>query len=163
MMNGKTLQDIPFIFIGVDIGENIGAMGDGVLRYGDAVYLGTAKTNRAVPSMWRIGDDIAQRPTNAADYFETEGEQARKRFWHEFGHHVQQQYGVTNAAEYVSPVLEKKPLATLGNIKMKELAPSDYACINVREWFAENFSLYAMGRKDLLSKEFLNMMEGILK
>ena len=86
--------------------------------------------------------------------------------YHEFGHHVHQMKYVTKdtyqyGGGYISKV--EKDLRSL-TIKFPVKSPSNYAKVNDKEWFAENFSLYSMGkRKDLIDPKFIELIEGLQK
>ena len=43
----------------------------------------------------------------------------------------------------------------LGNIRIARTSATRYSNKNTSEWFAENFSLYAMDRKDLVDPNFI--------
>ena len=94
--------------------------------------------------------------------------QKRSVAYHEFGHHVHQTLETSrDRSRYSQKVTETK----LGEYYRKasgsdkerklnakgrtSLYPSRYAQKNEKEWFAENFSAYHMGRNDLVSPEWL--------
>jgi hypothetical protein len=89
--------------------------------------------------------------------------QKRSVAYHEFGHHIHQSLETT-----VDNMLTETKLNTFYNKavnsqKQKELLaqgktslyPSRYAQSNDKEWFAENFSAYHMGRNEIVSPEWL--------
>ena len=89
--------------------------------------------------------------------------QKRSVAYHEFGHHVHQTLETT-----VDNALTEKKLAifyrkAVQSRKQKELLaqgktslyPSRYSQKNSKEWFAENFSAYHMGRNEIVSPEWL--------
>ena len=55
---------------------------------------------------------------------------------------------------FVSPI-EKK----LASIRIKGTSSTRYSETNTKEWFAENFSLYAMDKKDLVDPNFIKFFE----
>jgi SPP1 gp7 family putative phage head morphogenesis protein len=89
--------------------------------------------------------------------------QKRSVSYHEFGHHVHQSLETTGldsvteqklADFYVKAVNSKKQRDLLAQGKTS-LYPSRYSQANSKEWFAENFSAYHMGRNDIVSPEWL--------
>lgn len=57
----------------------------------------------------------------------------------------------------------EKPLENkLNKIKnINQHSPSNYGATNTREWFAENFSLFYMGKEDLVAPEFIKILQEI--
>lgn len=100
------------------------------------------------PSTWRPGQPATSRPFGAEDYISDPVARVRLVLWHEFGHHLHQQYKVTDAATYrLNPPLEQV-LARL--FRDRRVSPSRYADTNPKEWFAESYALYHIGRQDLI-------------
>jgi hypothetical protein len=63
-----------------------------------------------------------------------------------------------------------KNVGTVKNKKMVWADPSipdrqagEYGLTNEKEWFAENFALYYMDRKDLVDPLFVQLIESMLK
>jgi UDP-N-acetylmuramate-alanine ligase len=77
--------------------------------------------------------------------------------YHEFAHHVHQMKYVNNNPDYgvrFIPLVEKK----LTQVVARQSA-TKYGSTNNKEWFAENFSLYEMGRKDIVDPRFIQFIE----
>jgi len=150
----------------------LAAMGDGKLklnakgldRISEGVASGLArtnfKTNNKLKTLanWKHGDSIRLRPTVGYEYFDNELDQLRQVMYHEFGHHVHQMKYVTkNTLEYGNayiPIVEKQITQITSRI-----FPTNYAKANGVEWFAENFSLYSMGKIDLIDPKFIKLIE----
>jgi hypothetical protein len=165
-------------------GTAIMSMGDGVLKVNPDRLSFTASQKRFVDGMnrinktnvslatyksWKYGDKSIDwrykgkkydRPFGVDDYLDNDLEKLRSTMYHEFGHHVHQMKYVnkdtTNYGNFLfKPKVEEK-LLTLTNKKY----PSNYSKTNNKEWFAENFSLYEMGkRKDLIDPQFIKLIE----
>lgn len=120
-------------------------------------------------SLWKIGDDVKDRPFNSVDYFEGI-DKARSVLFHEFGHHVHQMHQKKAPRRVESPPLEKElfvlfsrkfPRTAEGRKNLEKLS-SSYATTDRFEWFAENFSLYMMGRKDLVDDDVKEIIERLI-
>ena len=136
----------------------------GLDRISKGVSSGLARTNFKTNSKlktlanWKHGDNIRLRPTVGYEYFDNELDQLRQVMYHEFGHHVHQMKYVTkNTLEYGNayiPIVEKQITQITSRI-----FPTNYAKANGVEWFAENFSLYSMGKIDLIDPKFIKLIE----
>ena len=93
------------------------------------------------------------RPHNAFYFFEEEMDRFRNILYHEFGHQVHQMKNKT-FENYNLPPIEK---AMLG--KRISGGATRYSNSNSKEWFAENFSLYHMGREKLVDPKFIEFLE----
>ena len=104
------------------------------------------------------------RPHNAFNYFTDELDKVRNILYHEFGHQIHQMRFIEKAdviKEYleneygfISPI-EKK----LASVRIKGTSATRYTEKNTKEWFAENFSLYVMDKKDLVDPNFIKFFE----
>lgn len=116
-------------------------------------------------STWKIGDNLENRPWSVKSYTKGSDQSMRSTTLHEFGHQIHQQFGVTTFNELRNPPFE----SVLNSLFRRKgiVKPSEYSGKNSKEWFAENFSLYARNRKDLVDptlKDLLQQMEkGIVK
>lgn len=156
----------------------LASMGDGVLAVSKRA---TVTVGRRMPALMeqrtakaieygkaRPGNGVAV-PANALDYFSNEVESLRSVLWHEFGHHVHQQFKVTSRAEYLGAAgrntteLESRLRALIAERRAKGevFLPSRYANTNMKEFFAENFSLYKMGRRELISPWVVDVIQKI--
>lgn len=142
------------------------------------------KTSRVAEkevSEWKIGDDPAQRPWTADAYFDNPVDRMRSLLYHETAHHVHDYY---LASGYVAKTAEGKVVRAVPRIvtelqrrfakfKLSPLSkessatktahfPSRYSTTNALEWWAENFSLYMMGRMDLVEPELKQLIEEML-
>jgi len=126
------------------------AMGDGLLaiRGSDASksLAGWFKQRQ-----WDFGDSPDRRPRVSTDLFAPE-DQVSALVWHETGHHMAQQYGVTDVKTYRNPPLDAEIkaawLASGKGAKSSTLRSEQ----DHHEWFAENYALAKMGRINLVDK-----------
>ncbi len=131
----------------------IASMGDGVLnlnvRHNILERTGTEVTK------WKKGDSLYDRPFTADSFFEDKLDKIRSTFYHEFGHHIHQQKFVKNAGDYYLPQVE----ADLKKLRrFRGGSSTTYAEQNKYEWFAENFSLYELGKTELVDPNFLKFL-----
>jgi len=151
---------------------SLAAMGDGSLklnpkqldRISSGIKANLARTNDKANTKlktlanWKHGDSIRTRPLVGYEYFDNELDQLRQVMYHEFGHHVHQMKYVTkNTLDYGTkfiPKVEKQITQIAGRI-----FPTNYAKTNGAEYFAENFSLYSMGKTDLVDPKFIKLIE----
>ena len=137
----------------------------------DILPLSTRNTKLST-AKWKIGDGFAKAPYNAMSYFDNPIDRMRQLFYHEFGHHVHQMYGLnkkykdlgTALKEYKRPPVERKlPTVTNKALDKNKVYASQYMAHDSQEYFAEQFGLYFMDRKDLVDPKFKNLIEDILK
>jgi len=131
-----------------------GSMGDGILSVTKLFDVTAAPLQPPTP--YKLSDGKSGRPGGTAQYFATNKERMEKTMWHEFGHHIHQTFGVNDFTSYKDPPLESRLVAILkneinrvGGVGSLEF-PSDYAKKNSKEYFAECYCLYKMGRNDLV-------------
>jgi len=164
-------------------GNAVMAMGDGVLKVNpDKLNFSLAqkkfvdgmnKINKTNVSMatykkWKYGDKtinwkykgkIYDRPFGVDHYLDNDLEKLRQTMYHEFGHHVHQMKYVNKDTSNYGIGFISKVESQITQITSKKY-PSNYAKKNFHEWFAENFSLYEMGkRKDLIDPQFIKLIE----
>lgn len=108
---------------------------------------------------WKVGDPLKDRPHNALEFFDEGVDSIRNTIYHEYGHQVHQQYNVKTISGYQAPPLERVLDKIITN--KSRVTPTRYADTNYKEFFAESFSLYHMGRKDLLDPVFIKLMESL--
>lgn len=115
-------------------------------------------------STWKPGDGAKTRPFTVDAYFSDGVDKARSTLFHEFGHHVHQYLKKQGPRrQFGAPPLERD----LSSYYRRELYAdpnrilSKYGTTNEHEWFAESFSAYVMGRRDLLGPAALELLEGI--
>lgn len=127
---------------------------------------GRASRQAARPqSTWRPGDNVADRPYSAAYYYPEGMDRARSTLFHEFAHHVHQQ--LNRVGTYTRPLetrlgeLWREARANVANHRNRQA--STYATTNQYEWFAENFSLFVMGKTDLVDPILRDLIEGIFR
>ena len=105
------------------------------------------------------------RPWSVKDYQDNDFDQFRSTIFHELGHHIHQMYGAKMDVKYgrrVLPPVEK--LFRSGKYSAKKRkSSSEYGDTNYEEWFAENFSLYFLGRKDKADQLFIDLIEKLLE
>ena len=112
---------------------------------------------------WKRGDRLGERPWSAKEYFDDGLDQTRSLMYHEFGHHVHQLSQVKNRGTYVNPPVEKLLKSVRDKGGISETGPSMYSRKNQAEWFAENFSLYFMDKKDLVAPEFKSLIKAVME
>lgn len=122
-------------------------------------------------SEWKPGDDISKRPFNTVEYF-TGIDRARNVLYHEFGHHVHQMRDKKGprGRNNIPPIeveldqifYRKFRGVTDAHRKASDAQASSYSKTNSKEWFAENFSLYMMGRHDLVDDDVKGLIERLL-
>ena len=110
-------------------------------------------------------EDLKVRSWSVKDYWDNDYDKMRSTIFHELGHHIHQMTGWSasnpKTRKAVYEITHKKA-TSLAEVKMYDRfqglfnrkSPTLYGDTKVVEWFAENFSLWAMGRKDLLSPDF---------
>ena len=150
----------------------LAGMGDGSLklnakglnRITEGVASGLARTNYKTNSKlktlanWKHGDNIRLRPTVGYEYFDNELDQLRQVMYHEFGHHVHQMKYVSQSTSNFRVGYIPKVEGQISQITSR-IFPTNYAKANGHEWFAENFSLYSMGKIDLIDPKFIKLIE----
>lgn len=109
------------------------------------------------------GGDLKFRPFTADGFFESSVDKSNTVIFHEFGHNVHQQYKVTSKNLGGKFTQDEPPLERLldSMYKQKPFFPTKYSEVNSHEWFAENFSLYQMGRKDLMDDNLLGLITAL--
>ena len=135
--------------------RTIASMGDGVLTINPKLFNKPNSTKTV--STWKFGDDITKKPFTADEYFTEELDKIRTTMYHEFAHQIHQMKYVNNNPDYgvrFIPLVEKK----LTQVVARQSA-TKYGSTNNQEWFAENFSLYEMGRKDIVDPRFIQFIE----
>ncbi len=142
-------------------GRALASMGDGVLSLSKNLKLnplGNAQKNiNTSPSSAPLKD----KPFTTDGYFQEADDRLKTTLWHEFGHHIHQQFKVASEIEYLSPPLEKKLVEFTRRNKATLVIPSRYAATNSKEFFAESYSLYRLNRKDLIDPDFLTFIDQI--
>lgn len=143
-------------------GRAAGTMGDGMLCISAGV-MNTYRTKLRPASSWRPGDASGSRPFVSVGYFETGEDAINSVLWHEFAHHIHQQYAVKAAQDYVAPGLEKALNVLWREKGEKRLLPTRYAGTNSKEWWAESYALYKLGRADLIDEDLLALIKRVEK
>lgn len=126
--------------------------------------ISAAKRSSTPAVDWKPGDDVAKRPFGTHEYWETGLDKARNVLYHEFAHHIHQTYNKTNSRLRERPPIENE-LMTIWRRKTmaeKDRQPSKYGTTDPYEYFAENFSLYMMGKRDLVDPDAAKLIERLL-
>jgi SPP1 gp7 family putative phage head morphogenesis protein len=128
---------------------------------------GRANRVAATPeTTWRPGDPVASRPWSAAQYYPEGMDRARSTLFHEFAHHVHQQLKREGRVRPLETKLhELWRQVPIGRDREAFLSrqPSTYGTSNQFEWFAESFSLFVMGKGDLIDPLLRDLIEGIFR
>lgn len=147
-----------------------GTMGDGVL----SITKQSKVTDPSEPLLsqrkrrseeflrWQAsdGEDNRNRPQVSTEYFTSGRDRLLAVMWHEFAHHIHQTFRVTNALEYRAPILEKRLVEVIlrrqggGPLTL----PTRYARTSVKEYFAECYALYKMGKSRLVPDFMLDFI-----
>jgi len=101
-------------------------------------------------------------PHGVTSYFDNNFDQGRSVLYHEFGHHVHQSLGYKgkiNRRES-KPAIERAFLKNRGG---DGWVVSQYSQTNSAEWFAENFSLYFMGKREYCDPRFIKFFNEEVK
>lgn len=124
-----------------------------VLNYNVTKYKYDMDYRKRVQNTW-------VRPHNGYHYFDDPMDRARNTVYHEFGHQIHQNFKLTRDTRF-SPYLEDKMDEVIPNATLKTKRPgaSRYGNSDNQEWFAENFALYEMNRKDLVDPDFIELFE----
>lgn len=123
-------------------------------------------TNRRnTMSNWEVGSDI-QKPFTAEKYSVNGIDHMRSTMYHEFGHHIHQYLGtVVSESGFVIDVPTEARLKAFfrKNFRFKkkrqELLATEYMEQDEAEFFAESFSLWAMGLDDKVRPEFIQFLK----
>lgn len=147
------------------------AMGNGVLdvyphymRHGDGEMFGDGNP----VSEWSRRDGYTKegRPRVTDDFFESGFETFRSTVIHETGHHVAESYKIdldqVNANIRRGDFDKGYPVEDRIKRTRKREGPTKYSDKNAHEWFAENFSLYFTGKKELCSPKFIQIIEEMI-
>jgi len=143
-------------------GSRSGAdMGDGVMGINTEYFKNNLIHKNSKPaSTWKQGDGNLKKPNGSEEYWSEGSDRIRSIMYHEFGHHVHQIKGIEKAEQYIMGKWEKEVLRLAPHRNRK--SPTKYGDTKSVEWFAENFSVWAMRRKELVDPEFLKLIEDIL-
>ena len=150
------------------------AMGDGIL-YVNSSYLKRYtpdKLTKLKTIAWKYGDKQTNRPFGVTQYFDNELDKIRSVAYHEFGHHIHQMKYVNNDANYgyfkktgFKAKVEERTKQLIRDERKKLpfdqrlIANSEYGDTNPQEFFAEQFSAYAMGKSDKVHPAFLKLIK----
>lgn len=138
----------------------IANMGDGVIGL-DADQM-ALKNIRNDLSTWKRLDDIDKRPEVGWDFYgDDKLAKIRHVYYHEFAHHVHHFKNIDSSDFYSFnfPDIEKK----LKQLDTKFRGSSKYSDFTEREWFAENFAFYHVGRIDLVDNQWIEFFEEFIK
>jgi hypothetical protein len=147
-------------------------MGDGGLGINISALENQLNKN-GIESTWKrpshnnyfTAEEANSRPWTSDAFFESGFDKFRATIFHEFGHHVHQMYKMS-ATEWKKYLNLRRNYSTPVETMLKNMGyktnrsgSTRYSDANGVEWFAENFSLYCMGRKDLVDPQFLKLIK----
>lgn len=116
----------------------------------------------AEKTTWKPGDDPAGRPWSVALYYEPGIDRIRSTMYHEFAHHVHQTLKISGPWNRPLEIRLRELWAqNRADPAFRNRQASSYALHNQHEWFAENFSLFAMGRRELVDPILVELIEDI--
>lgn len=122
--------------------------------YQSSLWMKTKKTEK-----WTLTDDIKDRPNLFQSQISDPIESYKAVLEHEFGHQLHQQWGVNGQYLLSSKPPIEKWLKTIP--KKDRIYASTYASSDEFEWFAEAFSAFSQGRKDLVDPQLLELFEAL--
>jgi len=113
------------------------------------------------------GGNIEDRPWSSKEFYSEPADQFRSTMFHEYGHTVHQEYwrkvsdfDDTSFERYLSQLFYSNGKRST---ERGLFFPTEYSEHNHKEWWAENFSLYNMGRTDLVDKKLKELMDEMVK
>lgn len=142
-------------------GRALASMGDGVLSLSRNLKLKPLvrpTVNTSAP-----GDPLSNKPFTAEAYFSAPEDILNSTLWHEHGHHIHQQFRVMSERDYMAPPLERALVTFTSARKGRLVFPSRYATTNSKEFFAESYNLYKLGRSDLIDPDMLAFIKSVEK
>lgn len=110
---------------------------------------------------WRPGNDLSGQPWSVAYYYSEGADRIRSTLFHEFAHHVHQQLNREGGNRPLERALRELWAQNKSQPGFAARLPSAYSKANQHEWFAESFSLFVMGKKDLADPRLVELIEGI--
>ena len=136
-------------------------MGDGVmgLNIGYIERTNTYAFRKKLESRsaWKRGDSLSSRPWTSDSFGDSYANDLRTTMYHEFGHLVHQTYRSLDSSLYYDPPVEK----WMRRKKLRGTAATRYADTDGKEWFAENFALWAEGKDELVTPRFIKLINAI--
>lgn len=142
-------------------GRALASMGDGVMSL--SKHLKLLSVDRPSPSTAVRSSPLGEKPFTTEAYFTQPIDVLNSTLWHEFAHHIHHQFKVSSAGEYLSPPLERALVeftkARHGSLQI----PSRYGATNSKEFWAESYNLYKLGREDLIDPDLLPFIEKVEK
>lgn len=121
------------------------------------------KNKRWIVSEWSEGSKLP-KPYTSDGYFEAGINHMRSTMYHEFGHHIHQYYKAEVLSGRIVSVPTEKELKRffLSNFKLRkkrsQVLSTTYAEQDPYEFFAEQFSLFAMGKMDKVTPQFMELI-----
>jgi hypothetical protein len=113
------------------------------------------------PSKFKIGDDLETRPYTSKMYYSDSLDRMRSTMYHELGHHIHQMFKPLRKGHAGTGRIEQIVFTRTGFGWNKDAQATGYSNANSKEWFAENFSLFWMGKRDLVDSRFIEIMEDV--
>ena len=124
-------------------------------------------------STYKLGQKKGM-PYGVDEYYDNGLDQARSVIYHEFGHHVHQTIGLNKAFSRDKEFGGYRTFANQNAVPIEQelttkifskrnVMPSKYANTNSKEYFAENFANYFMGKKELVSPDIKELIERIMR
>ncbi len=140
-------------------GRALASMGDGVMSVSRKLTVKPTFSNAKL-SQAAAGDALATKPHTTEAYFSDPLDRVNTTLWHEFAHHIHQQFKVSSALEYRMGTPLEKYLVSFSRARHGKLViPSRYAATNSKEFFAESYNLYKLGRMDLIDPAVIELIK----
>lgn len=139
------------------------SMGDGVLNVNVEYLAGDYARGLTKASAWSRSLPRSQKPYLTSEYFTSELDRLRSTLYHEFGHHIHQIKGISKRSVYRDGDWERYIKTDWAGRGGRKSSPSVYGDTKAVEWFAENFSIWAMGKSELADPDFIRLIKQVLK
>ena len=141
-------------------GRSIANMGDAVMGWNKKyIEIFGSRKNRYKLKSWAQGRAVSERAFNCIEYFDDPFEQMRTVAYHELGHQVHQLSWLNRGfGSYRFPQIEE-----IISTQKRTNGPSEYGTKNSKEWFAENFAMWAQRKEEYVDPDFMKLIDTLLE